>query len=425
MMRFQLRRAKPSVTVALIVVLLATLAGCGVSSTPPPSKAAGSGGSSTPPPSKPEDAEQTAASSNALALDLLRGLSRTAGQDNVVIAPLSISALLAMLLQGADGATAEAIAGVLHQDPGSKEGTPFGTLLHYLSRSASDVELNTGNALWTAEGYPLTDQFTTAIREQFGGTADEMDLGSGEAAEAIDDWVKKETNNLIERMSDALGLPDGSAVAVLMNAVYFKGSWTSAFDPDDTRPATFTLASGDEVEVPTMRRNEETLLGEGVGFSMARLTYGEDERFAMDILLPAEGLSAGELVEDLTPEAWQEAAEGLAKGQTILTLPRFELEYTASEELDALLKDLGMSIAYSGGADFSRMSPRSPFLSRTAHKTYIRVDEKGTEAAGVTGAVMRESMPAEFRVDRPFVFGVVETETGAIIFAGAVNDPTG
>ncbi len=131
-----------------------------------------------------------------------------------------------------------------------------------------------------------------------------------------------------------------------------------------------------------------------------------------------------EFVASLTPGVWKAAAAGLAERSVVLVMPKFELEYKVSDRLDAVLKDLGMAIAYTPESDFTRMSPRDPWLSCVAHKTYIRVDEEGSEAAGVSGAVMRESLPEELRIDRPFVFAITDTETGVILFLGVVADPT-
>ncbi len=400
----------------------------------------------------PELVRLVAESSNALAFDLLERLSGTpdlggdgAGPGNVILAPISLSTLLAMLLEGADGETAEAIAGVLHlgrpaggaQSPGASwdpaAPSGYGALLRHLAGSATDVELSVANAIWPTTGYPLVERFVETMRADFGAEVEELDLGSQEAADVIDAWAAEKTRGRIERMSDVLGLPDPGAVTVLMNAVYFKGSWTKSFDPDETEPGVFTLPDGTPVSVPMMRQQAGFKVAEGQGadgrrFTMVRLTYGKDERFAMDIAVPEPGGAGPDefrgFVASLTPGVWKAAAAGLAERSVVLVMPKFELEYKVSDRLDAVLKDLGMAIAYTPESDFTRMSPRDPWLSRVAHKTYIRIDEEGSEAAGVSGAVMRESLPEELCVDRPFVFAITDTETGVILFLGAVADPT-
>ncbi|MDQ3956469.1 MAG: serpin family protein, partial [Actinomycetota bacterium] len=221
--------------------------------------------------------------------------------------------------------------------------------------------------------------------------------------------------------SEELDLPDPEGVLVLLNAVYFKGAWTEPFDPDLTVDGKFTRSDGSTVSVPMMSRDDEILYGRGDGFQMVRLPYGDDERFAMEIFLPD-----GRLDEFRFDAArWADAVAAVRKQQILLSLPRFELEYATQDgALDEALNALGMGLVYSPDSDFRRLSPSDPWLSTIAHKTYIRVDEEGTEAAAVTGGVMWESAPPEFRVDRPFLFTISDTETGAIVFLGTVTDPT-
>jgi len=398
-------------TWVIVVVLVFSLTGCSLFS-----RAAAQ-------PPDPQQVQKIAEASNGLAFDLLRRLSDSAHGDNVVISPLSISALLAMLLEGSGGETAEAIAGVLHLDLQDEDNSGFGDLLRYLSHSVEDVELNVANAIWTTTGYPLTDEFTKTMKDSFEAQVAEADLGSTEAAETIDSWVADKTNNRIEKMSDALGLPDPAAVAVLLNAVYFKGTWTNQFDPNRTQPGTFTLPDSTEVEVPMMSQQAEFETAQGSRFILVRLPYGTNERFVMDILLPDADYTINDFVADLNPDMRAQAIDDLSKGMIYLQLPKFELEYKATAELDAVLQDLGMAIAYSPESDFTPMSPRDPWLSRVAHKTYIRVDEEGSEAAGVTGGVMLESAPAPLEVNRPFVLTIADTETNTILFMGVVTDP--
>jgi len=374
----------------------------------------------------PATAERVGKASNALAFDLLTGLVDGSDEENVIISPLSISALLAMLLNGADGATAEAIAGVLHLDGISQEDTrELGNLLRYLGASDQDVELVVSNAVWPTTGYALQDEFVKIMEENFGAEVDELDLGSQQGADTIDGWVSDKTQGKIEKMSDALQLPDPNAVAVLMNAIYFKGNWTNPFNAEHTREGEFTLPDGSQVKVPMMTRDSsDFMVGEGDGFRVLRLPYGESERFGMEIFLPDEGSNAEELLAGLDAEAWRSVVADVSEARLLVTLPKFELEYKVGGELDDLLKELGMGIAYSPQSDFTRMAASDPWLSRVAHKTYLRVDEKGTEAAAVTGGVMVESMPPEFRVDRPFVFTISDSKSGAILFMGLVGDPS-
>jgi serpin B len=212
---------------------------------------------------------------------------------------------------------------------------------------------------------------------------------------------------------------------VLLNTVYFLGTWTTTFDEDDTREAPFTLAGGDEVDVPMMHRSAaEVETSDGDGFQMLRLPYGEEERFGMELMVPDEGVALDELLDDLDADVWHDAVDDLETATlSEIALPRFELEWDA--KLNEVLQSLGMVAAF-GGGDFTPMSPANPFLDTVVQKTYIRVDEEGTEAAAVTGGVMLESAgPPPFLVNRPFVFTVSDRESGAVLFLGSVHDPRG
>lgn len=371
-----------------------------------------------------EAAERVATSSNALTFELLSGLSRDSDGGNVIISPLSVSSLLAMLLAGANGATADAIASVLHFDNSSPGGAvDFGHLLRYLAVAGGDVDLTIANAVWANKGYPLKDDFVNNLQDNFGAEVNELDLGSQQGADTIDGWVSDKTKGLIEKMSDALRLPDPQAVIVLMNAVYFKGNWTYPFEKERTHPGEFRRLDGSTVAVPMMTQDREYEVAQGDGFTLVRLPYGKSQRFAMDVLVPDAQQDPERFIRDLDEAVWEAAVTSLKKQRVNLLMPRFELEYKAAKDLDDRLKELGMGIAYSPQTDFSPMSPSNPALSRVAHKTYIRVDEQGTEAAGVTGGVMVESMPPQFNVDHPFAFTISDTETETILFAGFVTDP--
>lgn len=369
-----------------------------------------------------DEAAEVAASSNAFGFELHREVAEE--QENTVTSPLSASVLLAMVGGGAGGETAEAMTEVLGlQD---SRDTRFAALLVDLVES-DDVNLAVANALWADEGVPFEEDYLEFARDTFGATLEEAPLGEQTTADDIDDWVADNTEGLIDGIAEDLNLPNPQAVLVLLNAVYFLGEWTEQFDPDDTRDQPFTLADGSTVEVPTMHRSENELeleLSRRDGHQMVRLPYGGDERFGMEILLPDEGTSLDDTLADLDAETWDAMVEDLAPERVgALALPRFELEWEA--ELNDALDALGMGVAFSSGADFSPMSPTNPFLDVVVQKTYLRVDEEGTEAAAVSGGAMVESAPPDLRIDRPFAFTVSDRETGAILFLGTVHDPRG
>jgi serine protease inhibitor len=366
----------------------------------------------------PGTAEWLAGATNEFGFDVLDEL---ADGDNVVISPLSIAAVLTMILNGAAGETAEAIAGTLHLSERAEAeiNSAYASLLALLQDSG-EVELAVANSLWANSGTSLVDDYVSRVGEAFAAEIDEVDLGSSATAESIDEWVQQKTRDLIEEIAGDLGLPDPDALLVLLNAVYFKGDWTEPFNPGFTQDGEFTRPDGSTVTVPMMTRSDDVLYARGSDFAMVRLPYGDDERFAMEIVVPD-----GPLDEfHFDAARWADATGALSEQWRLLALPRFELEYSTDGALNDALVALGMGIAYSSESDFTRMSPADPWLSTVVHKTYIRVDEEGTEAAAVTGGVMATSAPPEFRVDRPFLFTISDTDTGSILFLGAVTDPS-
>jgi len=370
------------------------------------------------------DAREVAGSVNAFGFDLQAALM--AEEDgNVVTSPLSVATLLAMVAAGAGGETAEQMAEVLHLD--DLRDDRFAALLRTVS-DTDDVVVSVANALWANEGTPFEEDYLAFVQDVFGATAEEAPLGDQATAEEIDAWVEERTEGLIEEIAADLGLPNQRAVLVLLNAVYFLGEWSVQFDPDLTSDQPFTLADGSEVGVPMMYRPSNAEEPVGVarrnGYDVVRLSYGDDERFEMDVFLPAPEHDTAWLIDRLDADERAAALDELQQQELDVRLPSFELEWDAT--LNDTLIALGMELPFGNGdVDFRPMSAVNPYLSTVVHATYIRVDEEGTEAAAITGGVMEEvSAPLPFTVDRPFLFTVSDTRTDTVLFLGTVGNPT-
>jgi serine protease inhibitor len=366
----------------------------------------------------PDQATDLAWAVNEFGFDLFGELDG-GEDDNVLTSPLSVAVVLGMLLGGAGGDTYDAIAETLHLNSIGLDETSYAALLDALDPT-DEVALNLANSLWLRDDGRIRDEYVDFAREIFDAPAEEVDTGSQEAVDRIDTWVRERTEGLIEEIAEDLGLPDRGIVAVLLNAVYFLGTWQSPFDPVLTREGTFTRADGTEVTVPLMEQRRTYEHSQRDGFSVLRLPYGENGRFGMEVFLPGPGLSVAELAGELDATTWRSSLTSLTEQELLVQLPRFDLSY--GSPLDDALRALGMGVAYSM-ADFSRMAP-GVFLSTVHHKTRVKVDEKGTEAAAVTGAAVAESAAPTFPVDRPFLFTISDRETGTILFLGAVTDPT-
>jgi serine protease inhibitor len=365
---------------------------------------------------RPGDAQAVARSVDAFGFDLFHQVAD--GKQNTITSPLSVAVLLAMILAGSDGDTAGRMAKVLHL--GERRDVRVGALLRSLA-DTDEVELSVADALWSSPATPLRKDYQDFVRRTFGATVRQDDLGSPGIVKTVDDWAAKNTGGRIDRIAADLGLPDAQAAVVLLNAVYFLGQWQTTFDDGVTGPSPFAAGGGASVDVPTMRLSHANLgYAQLDGYRMLRLPYGKHGRYGMEIMLPDQGHPLAGLLEGLDETRWRAAAGQLTEQEIdTVTLPKFELRW--SGELMKPLEALGLPTA-----GFTSMSAANPALATVVHKTYLKVDEKGTEAAAVTGGMMAmsaRSNPVEFRVDRPFAFTISDRETGAILFLGAVTDP--
>jgi serine protease inhibitor len=380
------------------------------------------------PPEEDVEASKPADSTNRFGLDMYQGLIEIDPYENVISSPFSGAVFLSMLFEGADGDTREAIRDVLKLDEGSDELVipSFQALAAELIGADPDVELTVSNAFWANSqlDFEFHEDYRTTMQERLKASLEEVDLGSKEGAEQIDAWVSEQTQDRIHGIADDLNLPDPQTQLVLANALYFLGEWTEPFDPDETAPGTFTRPDGETVDTEMMNENRMFEFAVRDEFDMLRLPYGEEERFAMDLILPSEGEDIAGFGQSFHLEDWSEAEPALRDQPVDVSIPRFELEYDTEQHLPDLLSDLGMDIAFDERADFSRMSPQASWLGDVIQKTFIKVDEAGTEAAAVTAGDMPVSEHPLFTLDRPFMFTISDTHTGALIFMGQVTDPS-
>jgi serpin B len=364
------------------------------------------------------DEVSPAAESNNRFARALFGKIAAKESDNVAFSPYSISAALALTYAGAKGPTAAEMAKVLHW-----ESDPHAALAG-LRRSLTEagqhekVTLNVANALWGQEGEPFLPEFLGLLGRHHSGFLHRVDFANRteKARRTINDWIGVRTEGRIpELIGPDLLTPDTSLV--LTNAVYFLGTWQYPFHGNRTADRDFELASGERVKVPTMR-------------CAALLRYAPHHL----IELPYEGGRLAMVIEcrkvlyevEPTPEELDARLRAAKPQQVTLFLPRFETR--CRFELARALAALGMKSAFGSGADFSGMNgKRNLFISAVQHEAFVRVDEKGTEAAAATAVAMRKggrpSNQPVLRVDRPFRFWIRDIKTGAILFMGRIVDP--
>ena len=357
--------------------------------------------------------------SNRFTFDLLAQANRA--NENLFLSPLSASMALGMTLNGAAGETWNQMRGVLGFGDLTQEeiNASYESLLDLLVGLDPAVETAIGNSVWTRQGFPVHADFLDSVRETFDAEVAELDFANPAASARINEWVKAATNGRIEDIVPAV-IPV-NVVMYLINAIYFKGSWTFPFDPSDTRDEPFHLDDGSTRTVPLMTLREELPYQENDRFQAVDLPYG-GRAFSMTVLLPRQGVNVDALAASLDAAEWEDIAGGFNDTDVLLFLPRFRLPYerTLNDDLAAL----GMVDAFDGRADFTRLSPVGGlFISEVKQKSWVDVNEEGTEAAAATVVTIAESSGLVVRADRPFLFFIRERLSGTILFAGKLASP--
>ncbi|AFC32897.1 proteinase inhibitor I4, serpin [Paenibacillus mucilaginosus 3016] len=365
---------------------------------------------------------------NRFGLELHRRLAAERPGENLFLSPYSVASALSLIYHGAEGATLSEMSRVLQTQGMPMEEWNRGSriLRDLLQHSGEAVHLNAANSVWTRKGISLRESFLNRSREDYGAEVRELDFSHRKAAKTMNNWVKNSTGGRIQAVVED-PIP-GSTLMYLINAVYFKGRWADPFEKSATGTKEFyPTADGPAVSVQMMRGQGQYPYLQEMGYQAVRLSY-EGGPFHMLLVLPDEGLSLAQVQEKLgaDTEFWR---RDMPRRQGTVELPRFKLEgdYTLNEAL----KGLGMETAFDPEkAEFTGISGSEKvlYLSGARHKTYIRVDEEGTEAAAVTALNMAGSAPPEdgpfhMTVNRPFLLAIQSSETGSLLFLGSIYKP--
>ncbi|UCF20910.1 MAG: serpin family protein [Gemmatimonadota bacterium] len=368
---------------------------------------------------------QLASAGNAFGFKLFREIHAQArAGENIFISPLSVAAALTMVSNGAAGATEVAMRGTLELgalDPAeTNEG--YHRLFERLEGLDAAVEFLPANSIWYSRDLEVKQAFLDLNREFFGAEAAAVDFTSPSTPPAINVWVRDRTGGRIADIVDAA--IDPAVIMYLINAVYFNGEWTIQFAEELTTERPFRLADGGVKRVSMMTYPGPQQIGRfsDEDYEAIDLPYGA-QAYSMTIVMPAAGADLEALVASLDPERWQEIVKGLSPTATNVLLPKFRLAYEL--EMSDVLKRMGMGIAFSAAAEFSKICDEGVFISRVKHKAFVDVREEGTEAAAATAVELKRGLrPTVLAVDRPFVFVIRERSSGAILFMGRVADPT-
>lgn len=360
--------------------------------------------------------------------NLFNEILKTGDDKNVFISPFSVSVALAMTLNGAADSTALAMTDTLQlQDNETGTiNTSYGLLLQALQTSDPKVTLSIANSLWAHQDFTFNQDFLQRNTDYFDAEVSTLDFADPNSVNTINQWVNNNTNGKIEEIIDEI---DPNEVLFLINAIYFKGSWQTEFDPSNTRDAPFNLSNGSQKQVPMMNREDSYPFYYNSDFTAISLPYG-DGRVSMYIFLPSQESSLDVFLENLNTENWKNWVSQFNEQKVWIQIPKFKIEYGAN--LNDILKTLGMDIAFDKNqANFSRMLPdgtstaKNLYISKVDHKAFVEVNEEGTEAAAVTNVgIAVTSLPPQFIANRPFFFAIHDSETKTVLFMGTVVDPT-
>ena len=374
---------------------------------------------------------QVVASGNRFAFTLFGAIAAAEPADkNLFVSPVSVSMALGMTANGAAGATRDSMLRALELTglTLAEANAAYRSVLDLLRGLDGSVAFTLANSVWGRSGLTFGQAFLDDVRTYFDATVRTLDFASPTAAPTINAWVNEQTRGRIPEIVDS-PIP-ADVIMYLINAIYFKGSWTQRFDRTLTADGPFHLRGGGTVTAPMMAHRDPApaRFYSGDGVTVVDLPYG-GRAWSMTIVLPqtADGIDA--LVAGLTADRWATWMDGLDTTAVFVTMPKYTLRYDL--EMTRALSALGMRTAFCGpwDTDFTRMyAPGGVCISKVKHKTFVDVYEEGTEAAAVTSVEMTLTSappsPPHVVVDRPFVVAIRERLTGTILFLGRVTNPT-
>jgi serine protease inhibitor len=373
------------------------------------------------------------AANNAFAFTLLREVTAQTADTmpNLFVSPLSIAMALGMTYNGAAGTTAAAMQQTLQLQAMtlSEVNEAYRGLIALLRDLDPRVRFQLANSIWYRNDLAVNPEFVEANRTYFDALVQGLDFAAPGAARQMNDWVALQTQGRITRIVPD-PIPDG-ALVYLINAIYFKGDWTQQFDRALTKPAPFRLADGSTVTATRMQTTHAVPIraNEDAGVLVVDLPYG-GRAFSLTVVMPRDPGRFDSVVAGLTAAQWDGWVAGIDSASREVALPKFRLENDLT--LNATLRALGMAVAFGCDgpqpADFSRMLPNQvACITAVRHKSFVDVNEEGTEAAAVTSVEVGTTSvgPGPIVIDGPFLFAIRENLSGTILFLGAIRNPVG
>jgi len=366
-------------------------------------------------------------SDNLFAVDLFREVLSADTSKNLMISPLSVSIALGMTYNGAEGETKTAFEEALRQTGLDRHDINriHGALIEHLISADPKVSMEIANSIWVNDLFTLMQEFADTNRIYYDAEINSLDFSSPDAVNTINNWIDDKTQGKISEVLDEI---PPAAVMYLINAIYYYGSWTFEFDEKDNQPINFLFENATRGEVEGMQMEADLGYYSDDLLSMVELPYG-NEKYSMVLMLPNTGKTTADIVDNFSLENWNLWTENLSSNTVRVHIPKFKFEYKTL--LNKALTEMGLGRAFSGSAQFPLMVEEADNLriSRVIHKTFIDVNEEGTEAAAVTVVEIEltsvgPDQTKYFTADRPFLFVIREKTSGALVFMGKVSQPS-
>ncbi|MCD4792882.1 MAG: serpin family protein [Bacteroidales bacterium] len=375
-----------------------------------------------------EKGKQIISADNKFGFDLLKNITQKEETgNNIMISPTSVALALAMTYNGAAGTTKIAMEETLNKQGLSIDdiNESYKYLIQALKTVDEKVTMSIANSIWYRDDFEVEQDFISTNQYYYDAEVTALNFADSDAKNIINNWVAEKTNN---KISEIVNYISPETVMFLINAVYFKGIWHYEFNESETEELPFTLADGTVKQVETMSMKADLNYYNNNLFKAVELPYGQGN-YTMVLFVPNNENTVNDIISELSPENWSNWISGFSQTNSVnVFLPKFTFEFERT--LNDILTAMGMTIAFlPGEADFSKINPNYQlYISKVKHKTFIEVNEEGTEAAAVTSVEISytcddgdNSITVNF--NRPFLFAIREVTTDAVVFLGKVENP--
>lgn len=361
---------------------------------------------------------------NKIAFKMLNATFNENKDKNTVISPMSLSTILAITQNGADGSTKEEMKKALEVTGVDDKiiNEEYKNIIANFN-SIETLKVKMANSIWIDKGMSINEEFKNIGRDYYESEINDVDFSKSKTTDTINKWISDNTAEKIKKIVDKF---DNDTAMVLVNTLYFKGDWSVPFKKEGTQKKDFNLLDGTIEKVDMMQGNMNLDYLKENNFEAIRMPY-KDKNFGMYVFLPSENSSVESVMKEMNYENWNKWKGKFNSKDCIVEVPKLHMEF--EQKLNEMLMDFGMKSAFKPEANFSKLRKENNlFISLVKQKCYIDVDEKGTEAAAATVVVMKTTStnPEEmekFIADRPFIYAITDSKTDSILFMGTVEKP--